>query len=95
MAAKKIETKKKARPCRAGDLVVVEHGSTKRGQVAVVVVVREGLLGVRKYSPTSGDFGEQVDVPTWKVKGKPERSDERATATRALIKAMAERGEKL
>jgi len=82
---KQVAPSNKPARVKVGDLVLVEHGSSARGQVAVIVAVRDGLVGVRKYIPASESFADPIDVPTWKLKGKPDRTDERAKAARALL----------
>jgi hypothetical protein len=53
---KQVAPSNKPARVKVGDLVLVEHGSSARGQVAVIVAVRDGLVGVRKYIPASESF---------------------------------------
>lgn len=89
---------------RVGDLVLVEHGSSARGQVAVVVAAPEGgMVTVRKFiparkakmGPVEESLAPAAAVPLWRVKGKPEKTDERLPAARALLATMKGKGESL
>ena len=81
----------KAKKWKRGELVLVEHGSSVRGQVAVVIEASAGMVVIRKYLPDRGELASRSEVPTWKVKGKPAKSDERATGARELLRDLGER----
>lgn len=92
---KKKREEEKVRPPKVGELVLVEHGSSTRGQVAVVSGVdAPGLVKVRKFHPRSGSFAAETSVPLWKTRGKPERGDKRAAAARALLAEETQAAEK-
>lgn len=77
-----------ARPPRVGELILVEHGISPRGQIALVMSVAGGLFTVRKFVVASSRFGAPTTVPAFRVKGKPAADDLRVKAAREAAKAL-------
>ena len=73
---------------KAGELVLVQHGASRRGQIALVESQDKTLVKVRKWFANGQKFGENaLTLPLRMILGRPGKDDERATLARAKLAA--------
>lgn len=71
---------------RVADFVIVEHGKSTRGQVAIVESVGEGLITVRKFRVAKGDvpaaWAKNTATIPVRMLSRPVKGDERVKSAR-------------
>lgn len=76
---------------RAGRLVLVRHGKSEGGQVAVIEGHGDGLVTVRAWHAKSATFAEHPkSIPMRDVLGVPVSTDPRVKSAKAELKRRRE-----
>lgn len=70
---------------RVGRVVMIRHGASQKGQVAVIDSHGGGLVTVRAWHVRSGSFGRAKSIPTRDVLSAAEAKDPRVKDVKAAL----------